>query len=151
MTSNASTSGALAWFNGRRLAVFLVRYGMFFALALWMIAMSLSSEYFLTWTNLLNVSRQAAPIIIIGVGGGIVIGEVVDVFVVVVAMSVPVLVFSLAAVVVAATAAAAATVGHWHFELKFRQQRSRKRRRGVAALEDDAVEAGCGSGSGGGG
>jgi len=52
----------------RTLAVFLVRYGMFIALALWMIGMSLSSEYFLTWTNLLNVSRQAAPIIIIGVG-----------------------------------------------------------------------------------
>lgn len=52
----------------RVLAVFLVRYGMFIALALWMVGMSLSSEYFLTWTNLLNVSRQAAPIIIIGVG-----------------------------------------------------------------------------------
>lgn len=52
----------------RALAVFLVRYGMFIALAIWMVAMSLSSEHFLTWTNLLNVSRQAAPIIIIGVG-----------------------------------------------------------------------------------
>lgn len=50
------------------MAVFFVRYGMFIALALWMVGMSLSSEYFLTVTNLLNVSRQAAPIIIIGVG-----------------------------------------------------------------------------------
>ena len=50
------------------MAVILVRYGMFIALALWMVGMTLSSEYFLTLTNLLNVSRQAAPIIIIGVG-----------------------------------------------------------------------------------
>lgn len=55
-------------FDTRRLAVFAVRYGIFVALILWMVAMSLASEYFLTWTNLLNVSRQAAPIIIIGVG-----------------------------------------------------------------------------------
>ena len=52
----------------RSMAVILVRYGMFIALALWMVGMTLSSEYFLTLTNLLNVSRQAAPIIIIGVG-----------------------------------------------------------------------------------
>lgn len=52
----------------RMLAVFFVRYSMFIALALWMIGMSLSSEHFLTMTNLLNVSRQSAPIIIIGVG-----------------------------------------------------------------------------------
>jgi len=52
----------------RQLVVGLVRYGMFIALALWLVAMSLASEYFLTWTNLLNVLRQAAPLIIIGVG-----------------------------------------------------------------------------------
>lgn len=46
----------------------LVRYGMFFALAIWLIAMSFASEHFLTTTNLLNVARQAAPLIIIGVG-----------------------------------------------------------------------------------
>lgn len=52
----------------RGAVVFLVRYGMFIALGLWMVAMSLTSEHFLTATNLLNVARQAAPIIIIGVG-----------------------------------------------------------------------------------
>lgn len=55
-------------FDMRMAAVFLVRYGMFIALALWMVAMALSSEHFLTSTNILNVARQAAPIIIIGVG-----------------------------------------------------------------------------------
>lgn len=64
-TRQGPSAGMLNW---RRLAVILVRYGMFLALAIWMIAMTVSSEYFLTWTNLLNVSRQAAPIIIIGVG-----------------------------------------------------------------------------------
>lgn len=52
----------------RQLVVLLVQYGMFIALALWLVAMSLLSEYFMTVANLLNVSRQAAPIIIIGVG-----------------------------------------------------------------------------------
>ena len=52
----------------RMLVVGLVRYGMFIALALWLVAMSLSSEHFLTATNLLNVARQAAPLMIIGVG-----------------------------------------------------------------------------------
>lgn len=52
----------------RHLAVGLVRYGMFIALALWLVAMSFASEYFLTVTNLLNVLRQAAPLIIIGTG-----------------------------------------------------------------------------------
>lgn len=41
---------------------------MFIALVLWMTAMSLASEYFLSATNLLNVARQAAPILIVGVG-----------------------------------------------------------------------------------
>jgi ribose/xylose/arabinose/galactoside ABC-type transport system permease subunit len=52
----------------RRLMVALVRYGMFIALAIWLVAMSLASEHFLSWTNILNVMRQAAPLIIIGVG-----------------------------------------------------------------------------------
>jgi ribose/xylose/arabinose/galactoside ABC-type transport system permease subunit len=52
----------------RRIAVLTVRYGMFIALALWVLMMSFASEYFLTVTNILNVTRQAAPIIIIGVG-----------------------------------------------------------------------------------
>jgi ribose/xylose/arabinose/galactoside ABC-type transport system permease subunit len=52
----------------RQLVVGLVRYGMFIALALWLVAMSFASEYFLTTTNLLNVLRQAAPLIIIGTG-----------------------------------------------------------------------------------
>ena len=52
----------------RHVAVLTVRYGMFIALALWVIIMSFASEYFLTLTNIFNVTRQAAPIIIIGVG-----------------------------------------------------------------------------------
>jgi len=52
----------------RQIVVALVRYGMFIALAIWLVAMSVASEYFLTTTNLLNVLRQAAPLIIIGVG-----------------------------------------------------------------------------------
>lgn len=52
----------------RRLAVFGVRYALFIVLAVWLLGMSLASEYFLTWTNLLNVARQAAPIVIIAVG-----------------------------------------------------------------------------------
>lgn len=48
--------------------VALVRYGMFIALAIWLVAMSVASEHFLTWTNMLNVVRQAAPLIIIGTG-----------------------------------------------------------------------------------
>jgi ribose/xylose/arabinose/galactoside ABC-type transport system permease subunit len=52
----------------RKAVLFALRYSIFIALALWMLAMSLLSEHFLTTTNLLNVARQAAPIIIIGVG-----------------------------------------------------------------------------------
>lgn len=52
----------------RRLAVLVVRYGMFIALILWILAMTLASEHFLSTTNLINVARQTAPIIIIGVG-----------------------------------------------------------------------------------
>lgn len=68
MVSQVGVAGGRSTFEKRRVALFAVRYGMFIALGLWVITMSLTSEYFLTLTNLLNVSRQAAPIIIIGVG-----------------------------------------------------------------------------------
>jgi ribose/xylose/arabinose/galactoside ABC-type transport system permease subunit len=54
--------------GSRRLALLAVRYGLYIGLALWLVAMSLASEHFLTWLNLLNVARQAAPIIVIAVG-----------------------------------------------------------------------------------
>jgi ribose/xylose/arabinose/galactoside ABC-type transport system permease subunit len=54
--------------QARQWAVFAIRYGLFLALAAWIAAMSLASEHFLTWLNLLNVARQAAPIVIIAVG-----------------------------------------------------------------------------------
>lgn len=68
MTDTAQATATHAPRLQRQLAVGLVRYGMFIALALWLVAMSFASDYFLTWTNLLNVLRQAAPLIIIGVG-----------------------------------------------------------------------------------
>ena len=68
MTDTAQATANEAPRLKRQLVVGLVRYGMFIALALWLVAMSFASEYFLTWTNLLNVLRQAAPLIIIGVG-----------------------------------------------------------------------------------
>ena len=46
----------------------MVRYGLFLALGLWMVAMTLASEHFLSWLNFLNVFRQAAPVVIVGVG-----------------------------------------------------------------------------------
>ena len=49
-------------FDRRRLAVLAVHYGLFIALGLWLIALSLASPNFLTWLNFLNVFRQ------IGVG-----------------------------------------------------------------------------------
>lgn len=52
----------------RQIALFAVRYGLFIALILWIIAMSLVSDRFFTWLNFLNVARQAAPVIIIAVG-----------------------------------------------------------------------------------
>ena len=52
----------------RQATLLVLRYSMFIALALWMVAMSLASEHFLSATNLLNVARQAAPIVIVGVG-----------------------------------------------------------------------------------
>ena len=52
----------------RRASLLALRYSMFIALILWMAAMSVASEHFLSATNLLNVARQAAPIVIVGVG-----------------------------------------------------------------------------------
>jgi ribose/xylose/arabinose/galactoside ABC-type transport system permease subunit len=52
----------------RRLAVLSVRYGTFIGLAIWLVAMSISSNYFLTTVNLLNVAKQTSPVIVIGVG-----------------------------------------------------------------------------------
>lgn len=52
----------------RHVVLLAVRYGLFVALAVWIIAMSLASEHFLTPLNLLSVARQAAPLVIIGVG-----------------------------------------------------------------------------------
>ena len=68
MTDKTSQPARVATRAQRQMIIALVRYGMFIALAIWLIAMSLSSEYFLTSTNLLNVLRQTAPLIIIGVG-----------------------------------------------------------------------------------
>jgi ribose/xylose/arabinose/galactoside ABC-type transport system permease subunit len=52
----------------RRLALFAVRYGLFLALGLWIVAMTIASEHFLSWLNFLNVARQAAPVVIVAVG-----------------------------------------------------------------------------------
>ena len=52
----------------RQATLLVLRYTMYIALVLWMSAMSVASEHFLTPTNLLNVARQAAPIVIAGVG-----------------------------------------------------------------------------------
>lgn len=52
----------------RRLVLLAARYGLYLALGLWIVAMSLASEHFLTWLNVLSVARQAAPIVIIAVG-----------------------------------------------------------------------------------
>jgi ribose/xylose/arabinose/galactoside ABC-type transport system permease subunit len=60
------SSGFDLW--ARRLAVLSVRYGTFIGLALWLVAMSFSSDYFLTPLNLLNVAKQTSPIIVMGVG-----------------------------------------------------------------------------------
>ena len=58
----------MAGFDRRRIGLFAVRYGLFFALGAWVVAMSIASEHFLTWLNFLNVARQAAPVVIIAVG-----------------------------------------------------------------------------------
>ena len=52
----------------RRLPAFAVRYGLFLALGLWIVAMTIASEHFLSWLNFLNVARQAAPVVIVAVG-----------------------------------------------------------------------------------
>lgn len=52
----------------RRLALFAVRYGLFLALGLWIVFMTIMSEHFLSWLNFLNVARQAAPVVIVAVG-----------------------------------------------------------------------------------
>ena len=52
----------------RHLVLLLVRYSLFLALAIWLVVMSLASAHFLTQTNMLNVARQASPIIILGIG-----------------------------------------------------------------------------------
>jgi ribose/xylose/arabinose/galactoside ABC-type transport system permease subunit len=54
--------------GSRYLAVLAVRYGMFAALLLWIVAMAIFTEHFFSSTNLLNVARQAAPIIVVGIG-----------------------------------------------------------------------------------
>ena len=55
-------------FDKRRIILLAVRYGLFLALGVWVIAMSFASEHFLTWLNVLSVARQAAPIVVIAVG-----------------------------------------------------------------------------------
>jgi ribose/xylose/arabinose/galactoside ABC-type transport system permease subunit len=52
----------------RRTVVLAVRYGTFIGLVLWVAVMAFASANFLTPINLLNVARQTAPIIVIGVG-----------------------------------------------------------------------------------
>ena len=65
-----AVSGAVApgQVDRRRLALFAVRYGLFLALGLWVVAMTIASEHFLSWLNFLNVARQAAPVVIVAVG-----------------------------------------------------------------------------------
>lgn len=55
-------------FDKRRIVLLAVRFGLFLALGVWVVAMSFASEHFLTWLNVLNVARQAAPIVVIAVG-----------------------------------------------------------------------------------
>jgi ribose/xylose/arabinose/galactoside ABC-type transport system permease subunit len=63
--SDALSAGRL---DRRRLALFAVRYGLFLALGLWIVFMTIMSEHFLSWLNFLNVARQAAPVVIVAVG-----------------------------------------------------------------------------------
>jgi ribose/xylose/arabinose/galactoside ABC-type transport system permease subunit len=51
-----------------RLVLFAARYAIVIAFVLLLIGMSLASPYFLTSYNLLNVVRQAAPVLMVGVG-----------------------------------------------------------------------------------
>ena len=71
MPSSLAVSGAPSprrQVDRRRLALFAVRYGLFLALGLWMVVMTIASEHFLSWLNFLNVLRQAAPVVIVAVG-----------------------------------------------------------------------------------
>ena len=70
MRSTPAVSGTFASgrVDRRRLALFAVRYGLFLALGLWIVAMTIASEHFLSWLNFLNVARQAAPVVIVAVG-----------------------------------------------------------------------------------
>ena len=68
MTDIATSSSGASQRTRRVIIVALVHYGMFIALAIWLVAMSFASEHFLSATNLLNVLRQAAPLIIMGTG-----------------------------------------------------------------------------------
>jgi ribose/xylose/arabinose/galactoside ABC-type transport system permease subunit len=63
--SDGPSAGRL---DRRRLALFAVRYGLFLALGLWIVFMTIMSEHFLSWLNFLNVARQAAPVVIVAVG-----------------------------------------------------------------------------------
>lgn len=63
--SDALSAGRL---DRRRLALFAARYGLFLALGLWIVFMTIMSEHFLSWLNFLNVARQAAPVVIVAVG-----------------------------------------------------------------------------------
>jgi ribose/xylose/arabinose/galactoside ABC-type transport system permease subunit len=54
--------------RARRLVALSVRYGTLIALLLWAGAMTFATDDFLTPINLLNVTRQTAPVIVIGVG-----------------------------------------------------------------------------------
>ena len=66
--ASRSSRGRLAGLDRRRIVLFAVRYGLFLALGVWVVAMSLASEHFFTWLNFLNVARQAAPILVIAIG-----------------------------------------------------------------------------------
>lgn len=57
-----------AWQDPRRLALLAVRYGLYLALLAWVVLVASLSEHFLTWPNLLNVARQAAPVVVVAVG-----------------------------------------------------------------------------------
>ncbi len=57
-----------AAFNSQSIAVLAVRYGMLLTLVLFIVVMSFANEHFLTTLNILNVARQAAPILIVAIG-----------------------------------------------------------------------------------
>jgi ribose transport system permease protein len=68
--SSVALSGAVArhQVDRGRFALFAVRYGLFLALGLWLVAMTIASEHFLSWLNFLNVFRQAAPVVVVATG-----------------------------------------------------------------------------------